>query len=264
MIRALVATDGEDHSVRAERLLTRVAGEDRIEATVFSVTVYDIDPDEPETSSVDVARARTKRVAEEAAERLEKAGFSTSVALAEGDPGAEIVRKVDGGAHDLIVLGAGRSGWTERLLGSTTSYLLHNAPCSVLVVHDFAEKESPLRVIIATDGSEDAENAAVTFARLADPAASEITVVGVAQEDGDSARTHVDTLVAVLGQRGLAATGEVHEGSPAGTLVELAGDRDLVVMGSRGQGAIKRALLGSVSDHVAHNARATLVTQMVV
>lgn len=264
MIRALVATDGEEHSLRAERLLTRVAGEDRVEATVFSVTVYDIDPDDPETSSVDRARARTKRIAEEAGARLEAAGFSTTVELAEGDPGAEIVRKVDGGAYDLIVIGAGRRSWTESLLGSTTSYLLRSAPCSILVVNDFVERESPLRVIVATDGSEDAENSAVMFARFADPASFELTVVSVVQDDAEAAQGYVNSLVSTLAQRGLVAADEVHEGSPAGTIVDLAQDRDLVVMGSRGRGAVQRALLGSVSDHVARNVRATLVTQLVV
>ena len=37
---------------------------------------------------------------------------------------------------DLIVMGSrGRSGFTELILGSISSYVMHHAPCSVLVVH---------------------------------------------------------------------------------------------------------------------------------
>ncbi len=48
----------------------------------------------------------------------------------------------------------------------------------------------------------------------------------------------------------------VEFGAPGPVLCDLAKERsaDLVVVGSRGRGAFKRALLGSVSAHVVHNA----------
>jgi nucleotide-binding universal stress UspA family protein len=46
----------------------------------------------------------------------------------------------------------------------------------------------------------------------------------------------------------------VLSGSPAETLAEAAAapDVDLVVLGSRGRGAVARVLLGSVSDRLIH------------
>ena len=48
----------------------------------------------------------------------------------------------------------------------------------------------------------------------------------------------------------------VGHGAPGPELCRLAGElsADVVAVGSRGQGAIRRALLGSVSTHVVNNA----------
>jgi nucleotide-binding universal stress UspA family protein len=48
----------------------------------------------------------------------------------------------------------------------------------------------------------------------------------------------------------------IEDGPPGVAICDVAKDRgvDVIVIGSRGRGAIKRALLGSVSTHVVHNA----------
>ena len=53
----------------------------------------------------------------------------------------------------------------------------------------------------------------------------------------------------------------VVRGDPGGALCDLARERDssAIVMGSRGRGGIKRALLGSVSDHVVRNAHCPVI-----
>jgi nucleotide-binding universal stress UspA family protein len=53
----------------------------------------------------------------------------------------------------------------------------------------------------------------------------------------------------------------VLRGSPGPALCSLARsiDAQAIVMGSRGRGGIKRALLGSVSDHVVRNAPCPVV-----
>jgi nucleotide-binding universal stress UspA family protein len=49
------------------------------------------------------------------------------------------------------------------------------------------------------------------------------------------------------------------EGSPAEVLVSASEGADLVVVGSRGRGGLKSALLGSVSQHVASHAACPVV-----
>jgi nucleotide-binding universal stress UspA family protein len=59
--------------------------------------------------------------------------------------------------------------------------------------------------------------------------------------------------------------GSVAVGHPTQLILKEAEsiNADLVVMGSRGLGAVRRALMGSVSDHVSRHAPATLVARSI-
>ena len=70
-------------------------------------------------------------------------------------------------------------------------------------------------------------------------------------------RTLGDAVAEVLGDVQVELV--VSEGSPGDVLVEAAGNADLVVVGSRGHGGIRKALLGSVSSHVAGHAPCPVV-----
>jgi len=89
---------------------------------------------------------------------------------------------------------------------------------------------------------------------LLPPDAYGLTVAEVEAEH----RSHADEVVraarAALGPAGTAARAEVLYGPPAETLAEgaAAAGADLLVVGSRGHGAVARVLLGSTSDRVVH------------
>ena len=128
------------------------------------------------------------------------------------------------------------------------------------------------RILVAVDGSEASLKAArmavdialrfgarLTLAYviprlLLPPDVYDLTLAEVEREQ----RTHADKLVAEalarLGEPGVQAETSVLSGSPAETLAEAAAapDVDLVVLGSRGRGAVARVLLGSVSDRLIH------------
>lgn len=62
-------------------------------------------------------------------------GCSSSVEIVTGDPAEEIVRLAQIHNADLIVLGSrGLTGMKRILLGSVSSQIVEDAPCSVLVV----------------------------------------------------------------------------------------------------------------------------------
>jgi nucleotide-binding universal stress UspA family protein len=62
-------------------------------------------------------------------------GISTEITCLTGTPGSSICDLARSWHADLIVLGRrGHQGITEAVMGSVSNYVLHHAPCSVLVV----------------------------------------------------------------------------------------------------------------------------------
>jgi len=65
----------------------------------------------------------------------QRLGCSSEVEIVTGDPAEEIVRLAKIHKADLIVLGSrGLTGMKRILLGSVSSQIVEDAPCSVLVV----------------------------------------------------------------------------------------------------------------------------------
>jgi nucleotide-binding universal stress UspA family protein len=126
-------------------------------------------------------------------------------------------------------------------------------------------------VIIATDGSEPAEQAVVAGARVARTLGTKAVLVYVRPAIGTLgepyyqeklteqmayAQTTLDRAETLVRQEGCEADAEILEGTPAEQIVELARARSapLIVVGSRGLGAVAGALLGSVSSAIIHRA----------
>jgi nucleotide-binding universal stress UspA family protein len=121
----------------------------------------------------------------------------------------------------------------------------------------------PTKILLATDGSKDAELAASTAIDLANKTGSELHVVHIVDLvssvvlDEADARELLDALVKRLADAG-SGSAQVHlsEGVPAAEIVALGEEigAGLIVVGSRGLGGVRRALMGSVSDTVTRHA----------
>jgi nucleotide-binding universal stress UspA family protein len=137
----------------------------------------------------------------------------------------------------------------------------------------------PARILLATDGSEEAELAAKTVADLAETTGSELHVAHVGrlvtnggargdevgflptvpQEELDrEARELLEVQVEQLRAAGGASVTQTHlrrgRADQQTIVVAEESNIDLIAMGSRGLGGLRRALLGSVSDSVVRHA----------
>jgi nucleotide-binding universal stress UspA family protein len=64
-----------------------------------------------------------------------------------GDPGQTICKVAETWGADLILMGRNRkSGISEMFLGSTSNYVLHHAPCSVLAVQSASKTAAPAQI----------------------------------------------------------------------------------------------------------------------
>jgi nucleotide-binding universal stress UspA family protein len=73
-------------------------------------------------------------VVEAARLALERHGLSSTTMITEGDPALEIISEAESGGYDLIVMGAtGESDLKHDILGSVSTKVAQNAPCSVFV-----------------------------------------------------------------------------------------------------------------------------------
>lgn len=180
-----------------------------------------------------------------------------------------IDRSADAG---LIVLGCrGHSGVTG-LLGSVSVAVSAHARCPVAVVRGDPAAEAP--VVVGVDDSPSAQ-AALGFA-VEEAAARGVElrvirawppVTGIWQESPiatgvvtEQERRPFDELIAGWQQKypsvAISAVGVVRH--PATALTEASRDAQLVVVGTRGRGAVRGTALGSVSQHVLRHAACTV------
>lgn len=76
---------------------------------------------------------------------VEAQGVHTNWTQVYGDAGKEICQTAQNWQADLIILGRrGRTGLKEALLGSVSNYVMHYAPCTVMIVQDQTDSGSEL------------------------------------------------------------------------------------------------------------------------
>ena len=137
-----------------------------------------------------------------------------------------------------------------------------------------------MSILVATDGSPAAQAAVEEGVRIAKEVGTSVIFVSVAHPPlpvlGDpyyqraltaqlgAMRAALAKAIPFAKERRVPYEAELIEGEPADTILGLARSRDvdLVVVGSRGLGSIRGALLGSVSSAVVHHAdRSVLVVK---
>ena len=286
--KILLATDGSEEAEMAATTAINLAKNTGSELHILVVgpgyPAYDV-----RVPEVAEERGRqAQNILDEQVARIEHAGGVVAQAhlrLAEGHLGIEhhpsddVVRFAEEIRAGLIVLGSrGLGGIRRALMGSVSDSVVRHAHCPVMVVR--GEPVSfPTKILLATDGSKDAELATTTAADLASSTDSDLHVVSVfpgsayvhsyyevhypeaAERLRREAREERQEMLDEQVDRVQEAGGDVAQthiraGETAEEIVSLAEDigAGLIVMGSKGLGGIRRALIGSVSAAVVPHA----------
>ena len=189
-----------------------------------------------------------------------------------GDAAESIILTAEESHSDLVIVGQrGMTATPSFLLGGVSQKVATYAPCSVLVVKEPMAKLE--RILVAIDGSEAAHKAVEFLARCPFKGPVQVVVVTVWPSprsetwgipSGTPGRSELKQMVEDKGQELLRKitgecasesyrlTTELLHGDPAFAILDAAvrHQAQLIVIGSRGMKAIKRFLLGSVSEKV--------------
>jgi len=284
-LKILLAVDGSPHSEAAVRLVTGMTWPAETSVAVLAVV--------PERWSLLGSNAEAEAVISQTLASLQKADWTAAEQLAGQVANRLRTRHLNAGAEvrggrpsevilqcaaepraDLIVIGAkGLSAPGEFRMGSTAHKLAHYAECSVLVARP-AERIETLSVILAADGSPEAQRATEFLCTLSLPQWAEVTVVSVAEvtigfPTGerrpvadvpeivrrallDSAESRVTQVLECLQQCGAQVRSVIRLGHAAKEILATAQDfdADLIVVGAHGETRAEPFPLGGVAQKV--------------
>ncbi|WP_170944639.1 universal stress protein [Rhodococcus sp. 14-2483-1-1] len=176
---------------------------------------------------------------------------------------------------ELIVLGSRKSSALRDLtLGSNTLRVVTHAHCPVLLVRGGGESADPARpIVVGVDGSEQSDralSAALEFAHTVGAPVVAANYWGFAAQPGlgtgfegidwVSVRAHekhwLDAHVEKMHEKypEVTLTTVSTQSSPTRGLRAMSASASMIVVGSRGRGVLRGAILGSVSQNLVHHA----------
>jgi len=291
-MKILFATDGSPGSEIALDLLLslRYRPTDRIDVVSVPVHSYvgaSLDGTGVFVSEIiEVETAAARRTAAEAVARIHARGVTTGVRIVEGPAAEAIIATAVAAKDELIVVGSrGRGRIAGAILGSTARALARHSPVPVLVVRE--RREAPMRILVASDGSEDSNAAVTALGALPLPRNADVTVLYVARDAadanwppgtfGDELRAAVERderqaalealrVAAARLPSGVQAHLEIEHGPVADRVLGHAGamGADLIVLGARGSNLGTLFIQGSTADRVLAGAHCAVLVARAV
>ncbi len=192
-------------------------------------------------------------------------GLDIDLQASAGPASSALIDSVE--PDDLVVVGSSRHhGASAFWLGSTPRHLVRYSPCPVVVVRGAATRGHPDRVVVGIDGSPASDRALQWAGNEADRHGVSLLVVHAwlypylpVDTASSQARDLTNVDAACLLERAVESAreqfaaeveGELVEAGPVTALLELVRDGDLLVVGSRGRGALAANLFGSTVNSV--------------
>ena len=198
--------------------------------------------------------------------------------LVETSPPAGLTKIAERVGSDLMIVGSSRRGPIGRvLLGDVGARLAAGAPCPVAVVPrgwGQAEKSGFAQIGVAFNGTVDAEEALRCGSELARDFKASLRVIGVVPRvinpgtigDGETGyQKHLNDemekgLKSAVNMTGVAeAETRVRAGYAADEIADESSTLDLLILGSRSYGPVRRVLLGGTSLRVARSAAGPVI-----
>jgi nucleotide-binding universal stress UspA family protein len=272
--RLLLSTDGSEFSEGAVREAIRLAK--RCSSKLTAISVIETNP-EFESTAPAMLEKREKEVRahlEAVVDRAKQEGVACGISVYEGEDSYRFI--VDEAVREkstMIVMGRrGRKGFKRLVMGSTTSWTIGHAPCSVLVVPRAAEVAFK-SIVVATDGSKASLAASSEAIGIAKRNGSKLTVLAVvpadiamptdvdfaaierdrlADQEMQMAEKNAKAVKESAQKEGVDVHAFVMTGRPADAIIETAKEQnaDLIVVGSHGRTGLNKLLMGSVAERV--------------
>jgi nucleotide-binding universal stress UspA family protein len=275
----IVGIDGSSRGLEALALGRRLA--EASGAALLVAAAYEPEIYPPAEDEIVAPRTAAKEALAQA--RAALGGFTAwePRLLAAGSPAAALHRLAEREEADLVVVGSTHRGALGRVLpGSVGERLLHGSRCPVAVTpHGY---EAPARDGLASvaagfDGSQAAQAVVAVAADLAtaldarlrlvralpipsptNPAFGTMsyheTVEAMRRNALEATHAAAAELPAELGLET-----RVVDGEPVDVLADVSRDADLLVLGSRGHGPLRRVLLGGVSGALLERAACPVI-----
>jgi nucleotide-binding universal stress UspA family protein len=204
---------------------------------------------------------------------LAQAGLTARTRLVrDASPARALHRMAEAVDADVIVVGSTRHGAVGGVFaGDDAAATLHGSSCAVAVApRGFADDEwKPVsRIGVGLNASAEAHQAlGLAVALAADCGASLVVQTAVATSIASADLTAYDAdwlerskavakqeMDEALKELAVEASGDVALGTPVDALVELSGDVDLLVLGSRAWGPVRRTIMGSTATKLMRRA----------
>jgi nucleotide-binding universal stress UspA family protein len=275
--KILVGYDDSDQAKDALAFGKQLA--DATGADLVAAGVFQFDPiwggHDPHFRDAEIEYARRIEAAAKAAGAEAEATPSSSPARGLHELAEEI-------GADLILVGSARHGRVGQILaGSVGVALLHGSPCAVgIAPMGYRERlaDGITSVAVGFDGSEESGLALIAATQLASQIDAKLTLVAVAEPPpismgkGGNAGRHelTDAIQEEIRNRLAQARETVPDdieaeamlitGDPVEALTDATGmSGNILVVGSRAYGPLRRVLLGSVSTKLVRSARCPLI-----
>jgi nucleotide-binding universal stress UspA family protein len=290
-MRLLIGYDGSPHAVTALHDLKNAGLPERGEALLLALADLFLPPWPPDApfNATGQGAVHLRREAESRQDSLLAEAQNAALLLkeslpdwnvrAEADidaPARGLLKRAEDWKADLLCVGAPHTTRLERLFfGSVCQRVVSHAKTTVRIGRTEGLGR-PLRLMLATDGSPDAEAAAEMIPTRRWPANTEVHVVCVRDTrcvpfagemvvpvPVEPERGRIEAIAARLQAAGLNASCAIREGVPKDELIAAATESGAhcVFTGASGMGSIERFFMGSVSSALA--ARATCSVEIV-